>query len=163
MVTGGSARHRRILKKCLHSPVSQTCRKHVFYSKGMSIPGPRGPRAPRSGTLRRRQLVKSRRGRYVSKKKSRRAAQAYHREDSQLRRWNEAARLLLETAGNYDEEPYVPFDEEPYVPFDEGGGGTRRSQRARRPIRPGEYSYHGTAARPPEKIVALPSQGTWHR
>ena len=90
MVLKGSRHHLRSLKKCRTSPSSKTCRKHVYYSKGIKIKGRDGSfKHPRNGSMTRNTLSRNKRGQIVSKKKSKQGSKRYYRRDSKLRKWNE--------------------------------------------------------------------------
>lgn len=155
MVNKGSKLHKRTLKKCLTSPPSKTCRKHVFHSKGMKIKMRDGSyRVPRNGTMTQKKLRKNKHRQYVSKKKSLQGIRQYNRRGSALREWNEAARVTLSNRNEYSSDGYVSggyedFDDfsqpsspsESYVPF---VASPRRGGRQRKQIAPGELSFHGT-------------------
>lgn len=113
MRSKSSARYRRrLLETCQRAPTSQRCRRAVLRApKGTRVNG----RLPRSGKLRKSQLMRNARGRIVSRRKSKRQKDAYDEGVHPLRLWNEAARAVLDdvAAGRgYDEDfdaSYVPF------------------------------------------------------
>lgn len=142
----GSKRHLRSLKKCVTSPSSKLCRKHVYHSKGIKIKTRSGSFVvPKSGSMTRSKLRKNRHGRYVSKKKSIQGMQQYQRKGSKLRQWNKAVREMMGTGGYDNSSSYVPYDDDapPYVPFE-----PRRSNRPPKPLRPGDLRYHGVKGKP---------------
>ena len=144
----GSKHHIRSLKKCRSSPSSQTCRKHVYYSKGIKIKGCDDKlKDPRNGSMTRKMLTRNKRGKIVSRKKSKQGSKAYFRRDSKLRRWNE---IIARQLGRHDtfepltDPPYVDFtpldDDPPYIPF---VVEPRRTTRPPKPIPPGGQHYKG--------------------
>ena len=145
----GSKRHVRSLKKCRSSPASQTCRRHVYYSKGIKING----KDPRARSLKRSMLTRSKTGRIVSKKKSAQASKQYHVNNSKLKQWNEAAKRTLYVSDNYSIEfPMLDedFDDDsPYVPFDPTSPQRppRKSKRPKTPNKRPDYVYYGSRKR----------------
>ena len=118
MRSRSSTRYRRhLLETCQRAPTSQRCRRAVLRApKGTRVNG----RLPRSGKLRKSQLMRNARGRIVSRRKSKRQKDAYDEGAYDegvhpLRLWNEAARAVLDdvVAGRgYDEDfdaSYVPY------------------------------------------------------
>eukprot|EP00966_Prymnesium_polylepis_P281279 6499232-Prymnesium_polylepis.1 len=137
----GSKRHIQSLRMCRRSPTSHTCRKHVYYSKGIKIDG----REPRARSLTRRMLSKNKRGRIVSKKKSVQSSKRYHlKPNSGLNQWNEAAKSPIYGSDgmefplldeDYDDAPYIPFS--PQRP-------KRKSKRPKTPNKRPDFIYYGS-------------------
>ena len=146
----GSKHHHRSLKKCRSSPASHTCRKHVYYSKGMKING----KEPRARSLKRHMLTKNKSGKIVSKRKSAQASKQYHINNSKLKQWNEAAKRTLYVSDNDSiiEFPLIDedFDDDaPYVPFDPTSPQRppRKSKRPKTPNKRPDYVYYGSRKR----------------
>jgi hypothetical protein len=142
----GSKHHHRSLKKCRSSPASHTCRKHVYYSKGMKANG----KEPRARSLKRHMLTKNKSGKIVSKRKSAQASKQYHINNSKLKQWNEAAKRTLYVSDNYSIEfPMLDedFDDDsPYVPFDPTSPQRppRKSKRPKTPNKRPDFIYYGS-------------------
>ncbi len=136
-----------LLKKCRTSPSSQLCRKAIYYSKGIAVKGG----TPTNRSMSRRTLTRNRDGRIVSKKKSSQSAKRYRQPGSKLRMWNDAIRLAVRgpagdvpfpSAEPVDPSLYEDFDPAAYSPYKP----PRRSERVKKPVSPGKYTYHGVAS-----------------
>lgn len=160
MVNAASPNFQQRLNKCRRSPSSKTCRKYVYYAKNVKVRDDDGSlHEPRNGSMTRAKLTRNTRGQIVSKKKSQQGKKAYYTRESGLRQWNEAAKNYMGRGRSFDphwydlDPPYsddyqsnggeVPYDDAPYVPFD-ASTPPRRSVRTKRPLKSGDYRYHGT-------------------
>jgi hypothetical protein len=152
----GSKHSRKMLKKCLTSPSSYTCRKHVYYSKGIKVKGRDGKlKQPKNGTMTRKTLTRNKHGRIVSKRKSRQSSKTYYLKKGGLRQWNNTAKQRYATTdavfllvGN--DPPYEDYVEDDntlsYEPYDPNVN-PRKSTRPRKPIAADGYRYHGVRER----------------
>lgn len=101
-------RRQYILNKCYKSPSSPLCRRHVRSASDDMMT--KGGHVPKAGTLRKQGLIRNKRGRYVSLRKSRNAARQYARPDSKLKLFNDFARRHMDEMGasgsedEYDED-----------------------------------------------------------
>jgi len=115
----GSKKHKASLKRCMTSPYSKTCRKHIYHSKGILI----NNKSPRNVTMTRRKLLKKKNGKIVSRRKSKQGRYNYYSKKSNLRLYNDNIKAILNNnmMADNDKAPYSPYKEyesyESYKPF----------------------------------------------
>ena len=113
--------HRRMLRKCLHSPSSQLCRRHVFNSNSKIFVG-RGKKrksiSPHHEGLTKEGLRMNTKGRIVSLKRSERAKNLYYTNGA-LKEWTDAIKEMKHRQNNASYIPYEDDEDELYAPFQE--------------------------------------------
>ena len=95
----GSKKSTDPTKKCRSQPSSLYCRKRVFQASPLS--------KAKNRSMTRAKLVRNRRGKVVSAKKSSRERTRYESGQNPLRVWNTAARMKLEELNR--DPSYIPF------------------------------------------------------